>query len=80
MAEHGTTWENFAPRRADESFSHAWSAHPLFHLMQTLGGVHQAAPAWKTINLRPGFPRHALRHGNTDPARPDKKQVAQNRK
>ncbi|OAM90834.1 alpha-L-rhamnosidase N-terminal domain-containing protein [Termitidicoccus mucosus] len=55
MAEHGTTWENFAPRRADESFSHAWSAHPLFHLMQTLGGVRQAAPDWKSITYKPVF-------------------------
>jgi hypothetical protein len=55
MAEHGTTWENFAPRPADESFSHAWSAHPLFHLMQTLGGVRQAAPDWKSITYKPVF-------------------------
>jgi hypothetical protein len=55
MVEHGTTWENFAPRRADESFSHAWSAHPLFHLMQTLGGVRQTAPGWKSIAYAPVF-------------------------
>lgn len=55
MAEYGTTWENFAPRRADESFSHAWSAHPLFHLMQIMGGIRQAAPAWKSITYRPTF-------------------------
>ncbi|MDR0901963.1 MAG: alpha-L-rhamnosidase, partial [Opitutaceae bacterium] len=55
MAGHGTTWENFAPRRADESFSHAWSAHPLFHLMQIMGGVRQDAPAWRKITYSPVF-------------------------
>jgi alpha-L-rhamnosidase len=55
MAEHGTTWENFAPARGDESFSHAWSAHPLYHLMQTVGGVVQTAPAWKEITFSPVF-------------------------
>lgn len=55
MAEHGTTWENFAPRRGDESFSHAWSAHPLYHLMEILGGVRQTAPGWKEISFAPEF-------------------------
>lgn len=55
MAEHGTTWENFAPRRGDESHSHAWSAHPLYHLMQTVGGITQTGPAWKTVRFAPDF-------------------------
>lgn len=55
MADYGTTWENFAPKRGDESHSHAWSAHPLFHLMQTIGGVVQTAPAWREISFRPVF-------------------------
>ena len=55
MANHGTTWENFTPQRADESFSHAWSAPPLFHLMQILGGVRQDAPGWRRITFRPFF-------------------------
>jgi hypothetical protein len=55
MAEHGTTWENFAPHRADESHPHAWSAHPLYHLMQIVGGITQSAPAWKEITFRPTF-------------------------
>lgn len=53
MAEYGTTWETFAPREADESFSHAWSAHPLYHLMQTAGGIRQSAPNWKKITFEP---------------------------
>lgn len=55
MAEHGTTWETFAPKVGSESHSHAWSAHPLYHLMQTVGGVIQTAPAWKEIDYRPVF-------------------------
>lgn len=53
MAEYGTTWENFSPRRGDESHSHAWSAHPLYHLMQTIGGVNQTGPAWCSIRFSP---------------------------
>lgn len=55
MADHGTTWENFAPKRGDESHSHAWSAHPLYHLMQTIGGITQSDAAWSQVNFRPVF-------------------------
>ena len=55
MAEHGTTWEGFTPLRGAESHSHAWSAHPLFHLMQLVGGITQRSPAWKAINFKPVF-------------------------
>jgi hypothetical protein len=55
IVEHGTTWENFAPRRGDESFSHAWSAHPLYHLMEILGGVRQTGPGWNEISFAPEF-------------------------
>ncbi|HEY8967079.1 MAG TPA: alpha-L-rhamnosidase C-terminal domain-containing protein, partial [Candidatus Methylacidiphilales bacterium] len=55
MAEHGTTWENWEPKPGHESRSHAWSAHPLFHLMQTVGGIAQTAPAWREIDFRPVF-------------------------
>jgi hypothetical protein len=55
MAEHGTTWETFEPGLGNESFSHAWSAHPLFHLMQILGGIRQTAPGWKAITFDPSF-------------------------
>lgn len=55
MAAHGTTWEVWNPRLADESFSHAWSAHPLFHLMQIVGGIRQTAPAWRQITFHPHF-------------------------
>lgn len=55
MAKHGTTWEVFQPRVGDESFSHAWSAHPLYHLMEIIGGVRQTAPAWREIIFQPEF-------------------------
>jgi len=43
----------FLKRRVMESFSHAWSAHPLYHLMEILGGVRQTGLAWKTISFAP---------------------------
>ncbi len=55
MVSHGSTWESFQPKRGNGSSSHAWSAHPLYHLMQTIGGIHQAAPAWREIVYRPVF-------------------------
>jgi alpha-L-rhamnosidase len=62
MVEHGTTWESFTPVRGNGSFSHAWSAHPLYHLMQTIGGIRQAGPAWSEVTFQPVF--HGT-HGKT---------------
>ena len=62
MTDHGTTWEDFAPVRGDGSSSHAWSAHPLYHPMQTIGGIRQTGPAWSDITFRPIF--HGT-HGRT---------------
>lgn len=61
MAEHGATWETFEPARGNESFSHAWSAHPLYHLMQILGGIRQTAPGWKRIAFEPVFLGESLK-------------------
>ncbi len=55
MIPYGSTWENWDPARGDGSRSHAWSAHPLFHLMRILGGVSQTAPAWKEVLFAPVF-------------------------
>jgi len=55
MAEYGTTWENFEAVPGNLSCSHAWSAHPLFHLFQILGGVTQTAAKWKRIRVAPSF-------------------------
>ncbi len=56
MADFGSCFENFGPRPAGGdmlSHSHAWSAHPLYLLMQTLGGIRQTAPAWREISFEP---------------------------
>ncbi|WOO43672.1 alpha-L-rhamnosidase C-terminal domain-containing protein [Rubellicoccus peritrichatus] len=55
MIEQGATWENFEPKRGNESFSHAWSAHPLFHLMQCLGGIRQIDKGWSRVSFSPVF-------------------------
>lgn len=55
MAEHGTTWETFAPVKGSESHSHAWSAHPLYHLIQTIGGITQTGAGWSEICFSPIF-------------------------
>lgn len=54
MADFGSTFENFdaQPIGGDMlSHSHAWSAHPLYLLMQILGGVRQAAPGWAEVHV-----------------------------
>ncbi len=64
MIPLGTTFEVFDTPLAIDAFvtgrgftsvSHAWSAHPLFHLMNILGGVVQEAPGWDTVTFRPYF-------------------------
>ncbi len=55
MSEHGTTWEIFKPRLGEGSCSHAWSAHPSFHLMRTIGGIRQTAAGWIEISFKPTF-------------------------
>lgn len=56
MAEFGSCFENFDPRPVGGdmlSHSHAWSAHPIYLLMQTLGGIRQTAPAWREVSFQP---------------------------
>ncbi len=48
----GTTYENGL---GDGSYSHAWSAHPTFLLMNTLGGVVQNSVGWDLITFEPYF-------------------------
>lgn len=55
MIAYGSTWEGFEKGCADASCSHAWSAHPLYHLMQTLGGIRQTAAGWREICYQPTF-------------------------
>jgi len=59
MVEQGSTSEMFDDHvEYPMSHSHAWSAHPLFHFMQIIGGVRQTASAWKRVSFSPVF------HGN----------------
>ncbi len=55
MIAQGSTVEIFDPFPGDSSRSHAWSAHPLVHLMQIIGGIRQAAPGWTRIRFAPTF-------------------------
>jgi hypothetical protein len=55
MAEHGTTWSQLGEYGGGQSHSHAWSAHPLYHLAQIVGGVRQTAAGWSRIVFRPCF-------------------------
>ena len=60
MIAYGSTFEIFGDTAAfAASHSHAWSAHPLFHLMQIIGGVRQTAPAWREVGFAPTFIGHS---------------------
>ncbi|HEY5584018.1 MAG TPA: alpha-L-rhamnosidase C-terminal domain-containing protein [Ruminiclostridium sp.] len=50
-----TKVEVFNTQRGFTSLSHAWSAHPLFHLLNILGGVVQDSIAWERIIYKPYF-------------------------
>lgn len=53
MIPWGGTWETFHGRIGDSSCSHAWAAHPIYHLVGTLGGVTQADRAWRRVRFAP---------------------------
>ena len=56
MIAQGSTFELFQDHpQFPISHSHAWSAHPLFHLMGIVGGVRQTAVAWRRIRFAPEF-------------------------
>ena len=56
MIAYGSTFELFRDHPEFQiSHSHAWSAHPLFHLMQIIGGVRQTAAQWKRVDFAPVF-------------------------
>ena len=61
MIPFGGTWERFDDPVGHSSATHAWSAHPIYHLAQILGGVHRAAPGWTHVVCRPllDHPRYA---------------------
>jgi len=54
MIPYGGTWEIFDEKAiGNGSTSHAWAAHPIYHLVGTLGGVAQADVAWRRITFAP---------------------------
>lgn len=63
MVPTGGCWENFAsPMECPETYniggetvSHAWAAHPIYHLPRLLGGIDQTAPAWQSVRFAPVF-------------------------
>lgn len=55
MADFGSTFEDYHRSLTGGSHSHAWSAHPLFHLMQSIGGLRQTAANWNRVLFAPVF-------------------------
>lgn len=62
MVPFGGTWEIFMYpgdssqnrwSRGVHSMTHAWAAHPIYHLARTIGGVRQVAPRWDEIRYCP---------------------------
>ncbi len=61
MIPFGGCWEMFQDL-ADKGYdgvightttSHAWAAHPIYHLVRTLGGLTPTAVAWKHVHFEP---------------------------
>ncbi len=63
MAPYGGCTETFCldpqtgrpPADYDRTFSHAWAAHPIYHLMGSLGGVTQTAAGWTRVRYQPAL-------------------------
>jgi len=56
MLSTGTTWEGFEwSETVTESCSHAWTAHPSFHLVNVLAGLSQTERAWRGVRFAPLF-------------------------
>mgnify|MGYP001545294564 CR=1 FL=1 len=45
-----TTPEYADPTRSD---THAWSAHPIYHLLTIVAGIHPAAPGFAAVRIAP---------------------------
>lgn len=54
MLQNGmtSTAESPEPSRSD---SHAWSAHPNYHLLATLLGIRPASPGFRTVRIAPAL-------------------------
>ena len=56
MLSTGTTWEGYDwEEKSGWSAAHAWTAHPSYHLVNIINGIHQKAVAWKEIEWSPVF-------------------------
>ncbi len=55
MIAYSTCSEQFNSGKGTSSVSHAWSAHPIFHLMNLLGGIVQDSVNWKSVVYNPYF-------------------------
>lgn len=53
MVPYEGTLESFNTTVGWESCTHAWAAHPIYHLAQTLGGIGQTTPGWASIRFSP---------------------------
>ncbi len=53
MIPFGGTFEQFNVQLGHGSCTHAWSAHPIYHLAQILGGVTRLAPGWSRVSFEP---------------------------
>lgn len=48
-----TTWEVLDYRKGVHSFSHAWSAHPLHHLLTLFSGLRPVEAGWRRVVFEP---------------------------
>lgn len=55
MIPHGSTYERIPLDLGESSLTHAWSAHPLYHLMQIIGGIKPNDKQWNKIIFEPYF-------------------------
>ena len=53
MVQTGGTWETFGYDGINGTTSHAWAAHPIYHLTGTLAGLTQTAVGWKRVRFAP---------------------------
>jgi hypothetical protein len=53
MIPYGGTWETFDFKPGGASTTHAWAAHPIYHLAGTVGGVRQTEVAWRRVRIEP---------------------------
>jgi len=57
MLSTGTTWEGYDwQETGSSSCTHAWTAHPAYHLVNVLAGLRQTAPAWREVSWTPVCP------------------------